>query len=319
VICRARRLVGRAATLILRVCRRLRVFPFSLGYIVVSAGVRWRGLAGSERLARVGEAKAVASPLAVLIWLDRISRETPGAAFDACLRLSIDAPDDHLHDIFSILLASPRLQSLALYWDEERLVEDLPLFQARRDRARASVWFTVREDLRAPGPQALRDFFAAHHETIDLPVAARREARTLIKRLAGGAWTACLNLPDGARWLAGALAAALPDAAFFDMRSFDNASVRHNLYAVGGWGLTEHERLALAVDGDAYVGRFDELAAATVIAGKPAALVSGETFGPGEALAGRDECIWISNLSNQSEVTAVVLEFLGRRRAHLRA
>jgi hypothetical protein len=42
-----------------------------------------------------------------------------------------------------------RLQSIALYWDEQRLLEDLPLLQSRQDRAGVSVWSTIRADVTA--------------------------------------------------------------------------------------------------------------------------------------------------------------------------
>ena len=307
--------VRRAASLARRVSRRLRVFPFSLGYAILSAALRlhwlaWRG----AQLTRGGEAKGVGSPIAVLLWLDRIGGEVPGQPFDACLRLSPDAEDDSLHDVFSILLASPRLQSLALYWDEERLLEDLPLFQARRDRAGVSVWSTVREDLGTPGPQTLGDFLAARHEPLVVPVTANREARTLIKRLAGGAWAVCLNLPDEARWLAGAVTDGLPDARFFDMRSFDSAPAAPNLDAVAGWGLTLHERLALAADTDAYIGSFDPLAAAALIAGRPAVLLGGDPLATPARPGGGAGAIWIADISDPAMVTRAVLEFLGRHR-----
>ena len=308
------RLVRRAAGLASRVSHGLlRVFPFSLGYAILKAALRLRWLAWrGAQLTRVGEAKGSASPLAVLLWLDRIGGEVSGQPFDVCLRLPPDVEDDSLHDVFSILLVSPRLQSLALYWDEERLLEDLPLFQARRDRAGVSVWSTVREDLGTPGSQALRDFLAAGHEPLAVPVTANREARTLLKRLAGGAWTVCLNLPDEARWLAGAVTAGLPDARFFDMRNFDSARAAPNLHAVAGWGLTLHEHLALVADSDAYVGSFDLLAAAALIAGRPAVLLGGEPVATPDRQGGGEATIWIADVSDPALVTRAVLEFLGR-------
>ncbi len=311
----AKRLVRRAANFALRVCRRLRVFPFSLGYTVLSAGVRWRGLMGSKRLARVGEAECAASPLAVLIWLDRIADDVSGRAFDVCLRLSPGAEDDRLHDIFSILLASPRLQSLALYWDEERLLEDLPLFQARGDRAGVSVWSSVREDLGSPGAGAIREFLTApHHGPLALPVAARREAEILLKRLVGGAWAVCLNLPDSVSWLAEEMMRAFPDARFLDLRLGGPASIG-GAVALDGFGLTLHERLALAGAADAYVGRFDELGGAAVLAGRTAVLIGGGDAGPNEWLS-RFESLWVGRGEGLTPMMAgKVVQFLREHRA----
>lgn len=308
---RAPRLIRRGANFALRVARRLRVFPFSLVYTALSAGSRRHRLAGSEKRARVGEAKGGVSPLAVLIWLDRIASEHRGRTFDVCLRLPKKAEEANLHDVFSILMATPRLVSLGLYWDEASLADDLPYFQGGRERAAQTVRSTERDDLDPPHGKRRHAFLAAGHDRFVVPVAAAREAQTLLKRQAGCAYAVCFNPPAGTVGLTEAVANAFPDVGFFDFQSFESTPrAAANVVGVGGYGLNLHERMALVSAADAYVGRFDELGAAALIAGRPAALLGDEGAAP--PLSHGDTALWIPDPARLPGLAQTVMGFLRR-------
>lgn len=308
------RIIRRGVNFAVRLARRARVFPFSLVYPALSAGVRLarlHGLTRSETLARVGEASVGVSPLGVLIWLDRIATKHPARTFDVCLRLPKEAEEANLHDVFSILMVSPRLISLGLYWDEASLADDLPYFQRRRGRAVETVGSEERDDLGSLGREPLAGFIAAGHDRFDVPVAAARDAQTLLKRQAGGAGAVCLNPPAGTPGLTAAVALAFPDLRFFDFQSFDATPATHNLVPIGAYGLTLHERMALVAAADAYVGRFDELGGAAVIAGRPAVLLDDQFGAPADA-SGRGPATLQLLDTSKAEVTEEVLRFLRR-------
>jgi hypothetical protein len=309
----------------LRVLRRLRFFPFTLGYVLLSAALKivqlWRG----RKLARVGEAAdgAVLSPLRVMLWLDEIGcelrvldeigREAGVRQSDVCLKLSPDAADANLHDVFSVLLTSPRLRSISFYWDESALRDDLPLLQAALDRRTETVWSTLRDDLRRPSAEACRAFLGADHQGVVLSVAASRDAQTLIKRQAGAACAVCLNLPEEVRWLVDDAAAALPDVKFFDIDPIlpGSPSAAANVESLYGYGLTLHDRMALAQAADAYVGRFDEAGCAALFAGRPTVLIGGGDAADTDPLSRGDIALWLPDPSSPA-IKATVLEFLRR-------
>ena len=235
----------------MRILRRLEWFPFTLTAALLFAAVRVRELRKGRAFVRVGRVAegTAALPLRAMLWLDRAASDPPSAAFDVCLRLPREAADATLHDVFSVLLASPRLTSIGLYWDDAALSDDRPLWQAGASSGA--------EEIDDPTVERLEHFFQAAHEPLHLPVAARREARTLLKRLAGDAYVMCVNLPDGQ---------PVPIE-----QSGTDRPVR--VISVAGYGLTLHERLAFVQAADAYVGRFDELGCAAVAGGRPVVVI----------------------------------------------
>lgn len=302
-------------TFALRVSRRFRFFPFTLCDVLLSAAFKiiqlWRG----DKLARIGDADGVTvlSPLRVMLWLDEISRELKARQFDVCLKLSPDAADANLHDVFSVLLTSPRLRSIGFYWDESALHDDLPLWQAAGDRRAETVWSTLRDDLRKPTVEACRAFLDADHQGIVLPVAASRDAQTLIKRQGGAAYAVCLNLPEQVRGLVDGAAAALADVKFFDIDQVvaGSPSAAANVVSLYGYGLNLHERMAVARATDTYVGRFDEVGCAALFAGRPTVLIGGSADPHTEPLSRADTVLWLPDPSSPA-IATTILEFLRR-------
>jgi hypothetical protein len=278
--------------------RRLGFFPFTLFYVLLNAAIKVVQLRRGRIVVCVGEVtgETTSLPRSVMLWLDRVLTGPPGYQFDVCLRLPREAADANPHDVFSVLLTSPRFRSVGLYWDASSLADDLPLLQAKQGRNNPTVWATSYEDLGSPNFKQLQEFFQADHVGIVLPVAATREAQTLLKRQAGGGLAVCLNLPPEAGSLAGRLATELPLLRFFELSpaGADAPGPPPNLVALHSWGFNLHERMALVCGADAYVGRLDALAAVAVMAGRPTFLVADapEVSGPREARGGR--VLWVS-------------------------
>ena len=280
-----------------RALRRLEFFPFTFFYVLFNAAIKVVQQRRGRTVVRVGEVtgETTCLPRSVMLWLDRVLAGPPGYEFDVCLRLPRETADDSVHDVFSILLTSPRLRSVGLYWDSSSLADDLPLWQAKQGRNDPTILATSYENLDSLSVRQLQEFFQADHVGIVLPVAATRDAQTLLKRQAGGGLTVCLNLPPEAGSVAGRLATELPLLRFFDLSPLgaDAPGPPPNLVALHSWGLNLHERMALACGADAYVGRFDALAAVAVMAGRPTVLVADapEVTGPREARGGR--VLWV--------------------------
>jgi hypothetical protein len=289
------------------------VFPLSLVYAAMSAVKKAAILRRHRHLAAVAEAKTAASPVATLLWLDQVTAET-STSFDACLKLPGEGRAPDLHEVLSVLLASPRLQSIAFYWDEAALADDLPLWMARPDRLDPAAG--GREQIDAPSPAEVTAFLQRAHQAVTLPTAALREAETLLKRLAGGGLAVCLNSPPEAGSVAGRLATELPLLRFFELSpaGADATGPPPNLVALHSWGFNLHERMVLVCGADAYVGRLDALAAVAVMAGRPTVLVADapEVSGPREARGGR--VLWVP-----ADAAALVQGLRGFLDRHCRA
>lgn len=297
---------------------RLPFFPFTLLFVLFNAVLRVFQLRRRHMLVRVGEARNEVTllPRHVILWLDRALVGPAGHQFDVCLRLPREAPNDGLHDVFSILLAYPGFRSVCLYWDSSSLADDLPLLQAKRDRNDPAISATPYEDLGSPAVRQLELFLHAVHREIALPVAASRDAQTFLKRQAGGGFAVCLNVPPELASLVDAVAKARPDIWFFDLspptlQTMDAANYR----SISGHGLSLHERMALASAADAYVGSFDELGCTAVISRRPAILLgsgSGVQLDP----VSRDYvAVWLPFQTEPSVLTKMVLQFLSDRLA----
>ena len=233
-----------------RVLRRLGFFPFTLFYVVINATVGQFPWWWGRIVLRVGEVagEATALPRSVMLWLERVLTGPVAYQYHVCLRLPREATDANLHEVFSILLTFPRLRSVGLYWDSSSLTDDLSLLQAKQDRNDPATWATSYEDLGSLSFKQLQEFFQSNHDGIVLPVAATRDAQTLLKRQAGGAYAVCLNVPGELRSLADALVAARPDVRFFDLAPDPlPATKAANSQALHGYGLNLHERMALEI------------------------------------------------------------------------
>ena len=297
--------------------RLLRVLPFSLFYVLISAAKRVIQLRGGHELVCAGEVVTggEALPCSVMIWLDRVAVDLSEPHFDVCLKLPHDAPDANLHDVFSILLTSPRLRSVGLYWDSASSADDLSLWQGRQDHREAMVWSKLGNDVAARSVQRLHEFFTSFHDAIVLPVAATRDAQTLLKRHVGGAYAVCMNVPAELRSLADAIRAARPDVRFFDLATdavppSDGAA---NSQSLAGCGLSLHERLALAQATDAYVGSFDELGCAALVSGVPAVLLGGGTSEHPDRISHGDNAVWFPGPVEPTAAASAVLQFLSPR------
>lgn len=262
----------RPIRLAMRIFRRFEWLPFTLLAALLFAAVRLRELRTGRavvRVGRVGEASAPL-PLRAMLWLDRIASDLPSAFFDLCVRLPPEAHDARLHDVFSVLLTSPRLTSIGLYWDDAALSDDLPLWQSGEAAGASS---RSANEIDGPSVEPSDRFLRAWHQPLDLPVAARRDAQALLKRLAGGARAICLNLPAGQAPLRAEVLTAEPGVRFFDLGPRGLNPLPANVTSLADFGLTLHERLAFVQAADAYVGTFDELGAAAIISGRPAQFV----------------------------------------------
>jgi hypothetical protein len=298
-----------------RALRRLGFFPFTLLYTVINAAIRVVQLRQGHKVLRVGEVtgETTSLPRSVMRWLDRVATGLPEPRFDICLRLPREAADDNLHDVFSVLLTSPRLRSVGLYWDSSSLADDLPLWQAKQGRNDPTVWATPYEDLGALSFKQLQEFFQADHVGIVLPVAATRDAQTLLKRQAGGAYAVCLNVPVEHRSLIAAVEAALPEVRFFDLAPALPTTKAANSQSLYGYGLNLHERMALVQAADAYVGSFDELGCAALVSKRPAVLLGGGTGEPPDHISRGDVAVWFPGPVEPTTLAKAVLQFLSRQ------
>ncbi|HKQ26534.1 MAG TPA: hypothetical protein VJT81_18965 [Burkholderiales bacterium] len=306
-----RRLVGFSY----RALNELQFFPFTLLFVLFNAVLRAFQLRLRHMLVRVGEAAGDATllPRQVMLWLDRTLAGRPGHQFDVCLRLPREAANDSLHDAFSVLLAFPGLRSIGLYWDSSNLADDLLLLQAKRDQNDPSIAATPYEDLGSPGVRQLEQFLQACHGEIALPVAAARDAQTLLKRQAGGGCAVCLNIPPEHRFLADFVVKARPDIWFFDL-SFPTSQTTSaaNHRSISGHGLSLHERMALAGAADAYVGSFDELGCTAVISRRPAILFGGGVGTPPGRISSDDNTVWFPVPAEPTTLAEEVLQILSR-------
>jgi hypothetical protein len=302
---------------LLNALRRLGFFPFTLFYTVINAAIRVVQLREGHKVLRAGvvTGKATALPRSVMLWLDRVATGLPEPRFDICLRLPPEAADDNLHDVFSVLLTSPRLRSVGLYWDSSSLADDLPLWQAKQGRNDPTVWAMPYEDLGALSFKQLQEFFQADHVRIVLPVAATRDAQTLLKRQAGGAYAVCLNVPVEQRSLLAAVEAASPEVRFFDLAPYASPPTAGaaNSQSLYGYGLNLHERMALVQAADAYVGSFDELGCAALVSGRPAVLLGGGTGEQPDRIRRGDIAVWFPDPATTPELAEAVRQFLSRR------
>jgi hypothetical protein len=294
--------------------RRLGFFPFTLFYVVINAAIRVVQLRQGHQVVRVGEVtgEAAALPRSVMLLLDRVATGLPESRFDVCLRLPREATDANLHDVFSVLLTFPRLRSVGLYWDSSSLADDLPLFQAKQGRNDPTFWPTPYEDLGSLSFKQLQEFFQADHVGIVPPLAATRDAQTLLKRQAGGAYTVCLNVPVEHRSLVDAVEAAHPDVRFFDLAPYASslAARAANSQSLYGYGLNLHDRMALGQAADAYVGSFDEVGCAALVSGRPTVLLGGGNGEHPERFSRGDIAVWFPRPLEPTALAKAVLQFL---------
>jgi len=294
-----------------KVLNRLRFFPVTLMMVLLYAARKLLQLRQGVAVVRVGEATGEARdlPRNVMLWLNQVLRNPAGQQFDVCLRLSPAAIDTNLHDVFSAVLTFPRFRSIGLYWDASSLSDDLPLWQKQNGSDAAA---SVRgEDLGSSSVTRLEEFFQADHGEIALPVAASRDAQTLLKRQAGSAWVACLNLPPEQSSLAGILANARPDVRFFDFSATLSKETRvSNHQSIVDHGLTLHERMAIVVAADAYIGSFDELGCAALISGRRTVMLGGGASNRHDRIGRGDGAVWFPRPLEPAALTIEVLQFL---------
>jgi O-antigen/teichoic acid export membrane protein len=304
---------------VLRALFRLsQLFPFTFLSMVLSALLKAVALSWGDKLARVGEVTddTTALPSRVMLWLDRIAVGLPGSGFDVCLRLPRDDSNASLQDTVSVLLASSRVRSIYFYWDEASLRDDLPLLQARQERREQTLSSMGRDQLGSPTFHQLHDFLKSDHHSIILPVAARRDAQTLLKRYARGSFTVCFNLPAAARSLIDRVAASLPDVRFVDLGVMAPPSGpgSSNVLSIYDHGLNMHERLAIVEAVDAYVGCFDAFGCTALSCDRPSILLGGGQSGdqPSRIDSG-DSVVWFTDSTGPVEAADRIVEFLRHR------
>lgn len=279
-----RRLIRRLMIFSRRVLNRLRFFPFTLGLVLLDAGLNLVQLRRRVVVVRVGEVMAPARhlPRNAMLWVDRwvfdLRREPQPC--DACFLLPRDSDRADLHDMFSAMLAFPRFRSLAFYWDGAALQDDLPLW-GRPVLLQASPQASFDDLTRLPVTR-LDEFIRAEHTELALPVAVTRDAQNFLKRHARAAPAVILHLPAKLAALADDIATRRPDMYFIDLASHSGARSA-NCLPMFEHGMTLHERMALVQAADAYIGRFDEVGCAAIITGRAALLLDG-----GDATVPRD-------------------------------
>jgi hypothetical protein len=302
---------------LLNALRRLEFFPFTLVLMMINAAIKAVRLRQGREVVRVGEVtgESTSLPSCVALWLDRVGTGLSEPRFDVCLQLPRETADDTLHDVFSVLLTSPRLRSVGLYWDSSSLADDLPLLQAKHGRSDPTAAATPYTDLDSLSFEQLHDFFQSAHDGIVLPVAANRDAQTLLKRQAANAYAVCLNVPMEIQSLADTLAAKRPDFRFFDLAAtpLPSSARAANSQSLYGYGLSLHERTALVQAADAYVGRFDELGCAALMSGRPAVLLGGGAGDQPDRISGDDMTVWFPVPREATALAGAVLQFLSHR------
>ena len=298
-----------------RAAGALDVFPLSLASALVAAARRRRELARGTPplwLAKVMELDAL--PCRLMMSLDRIGVDLEGRRFDVGLQLPANVPCPVLDDVFSVLVASSSVRSIGFYWSDASADEELRLMRGARGVEGGPA--VTHERLTPTTADDRSRFLVRRHTTIALPAPAEREARTLLKRLAGGRYTICLNLDAADGSLVNSVAPAFPDARFFALRrgSSGPAPEGASIVAVGEFGFSLHERLAFVQAADAYVGVFDEHACAAVAAERPCVLLGGvddERAGLPVPSDGRG-VVWLSRPYDVRTATPLVASFLRR-------
>lgn len=300
-----------------RVLNRLQFFPLTFLFWLGTVAFRAFQLRKGNRLVRVAEVTGEMGslPRNLMLWLGSSIGLRLGYQYDLCLRLPRESHDARLHDAFSVLLAFPGFRSVGLYWDSASLAEDLPLLQTKRDRDNPAVSALPFEDLGPPDIRRFEAFLRSNPAEIALPVAAVRESLNLLKRLAGETNTVCVNVPLALHPLAVTVALSRPDAIFFDLSpARPRPRGPENFQSLFHYGLTLHERMALAKAADAYLGSFDELGCAAVMSTRPAVLFGGGTGGEPERIE-QGAAMWFPSPAEPAVLTEAVLQFLSRRMA----
>jgi hypothetical protein len=205
------------------------------------------------------------------------------------------------------------VRSIGFYWSDASADEELRLMRGARGVEGGPA--VTHERLTPTTADDRSRFLVRRHTTIALPAPAEREARTLLKRLAGGRYTICLNLDAADGSLVDSVTPAFPDARFFALgRGSGLAPEGASIVAVGEFGFSLHERLAFVQAADAYVGVFDEHACAAVAAKRPCVLLGGvddERAGPPVPSDGRG-VVWLSRPYDVHTATPLVASFLRR-------
>ena len=300
-----------------RALNRLRFFPFTLLYVLFNAALKLIQLRLRPRGVCVGSVTAgvISLPRDAMLWLGRVLIGPPGSQLDVCLRLSREADDAELHDIFSVALTFPRIRSLGLYWDSWSLADDLRLLESKRGRSDPAS-AALHEEIGSRGSAQFVEFLRSDHSEFALSVAATRDAQTLLKRHARAAHVVCLNVATEQRALADAVAEACPHVWFFHFYAEPPESVSAaNNQSFFGWGFSLHERMALAQTADAYVGAFDELGCTAVISRRPAILLGGGSGVQLDPVSRGDIAMWLPGKPEPAEVIKIVLQFLSDRLA----
>jgi hypothetical protein len=294
------------------VWRRVQLyFPFTLLAALGQALVRWRHLRGGGPSAVFIDARSDGERRARDLLLWRPPASPQGRACDLGLLLDPGADRPEADGLVSASIVGPGVGSIALYWDADRLARDRALWH----RAAGPAGF---EALSAVGPLERVAAGAFRAAPPALPPGALREAQTLLKRHARGGAAVCLNLDPSDEPLRQALLGALPTLKFVDVVGAGESGSA-NLLLIGDLGLTRHERWAIVGAADVYVGRFDELGAAALLARIPAALLGPEPAGaiPGLAVDGRT--LGLAQRPAPDDVRRLVQFVEGRARAALSA
>ena len=287
------------------VLRLLRYFPFTPLLLLLNVVRRTRQLRRRTALVRVAEVTGAAPdlPRDAILWLHHDAPMLRSEQFDVCLKLPSMSEDANLQDLFSGLSALTQFRSLGLYWDASSFADDLPLWGARPGQADTLDSAASRASPKPPTQKS--DAF------ITLPVAAARDAQTLLKRQAGAARTVCVNFPAAHGSLAGAAANARPEMFFFDLSPAPASTKIGNYRSLFGHGLILHERMAVVRAADAYVGSFDELGCAALFSSIPAILLHGAA-GERRGQLVRDELEWLPESIEPAMLMQQLLRFLSR-------
>jgi hypothetical protein len=299
------RFMRRLVNFVRPVLRRLRFFPFTLLLVLLNAAHRTRELRRGMAPARVAEVGGAAPdlPRDAMLWLHDAAPPLRSEPFDVCLKLPRESEDANLQDVFSSLLALTQFRSLGLYWDASSYADDRRLWGVREEHPRALASYV---------PPTRKSASSGRSDApITLPVAAARDAQTLLKREAESALAVCLNLAPAHRLLAKAAVNARPEMFFLDLSPAPASTQAPNYRSLFGQGLILHERMAVVCAADAYVGSFDELGCAAQMWHRPAVLLHGAA-GERRGEAAGDATLWLPESTEPAMLMQELLQFLSR-------
>ena len=285
---------------LLWILARLRFLPFSAAFVLLGAAVRFLQLRYARRIgfcARLGGIGKATVP-GLLLAIDREREELTPAPLDCHFRFGESPDGPMLHDLFSVLLLIPDVRSISFYFPNDAFGDDEPFLRSRAERARGPV-----AELGAE-----RSSGAVRLGPLALPAAANRDAETLLKRIFGAAVVVSDNTPPQETPLVQAILEAHPSVRFVHLNR--TVPLREQDIALGSWGFTLFERLAIIRSSDCYIGPCDEHGTAAALFRMPRIMVGTDGDSAVTVEGGPEACV-INGLA-PSDIRQEAIAYVGR-------